>query len=95
MADTLRAANEVKVNVTEVTPPANDAERARVFATIKDEKITSGDVENSLLPMIFDVQEQVYKLRKDELELSINDTLLTQEADKAQDYYEALCSMLK
>lgn len=82
LADSLRAANEVKVNVTEVTPPKNDAERARVLATIKDEKITSGDVENSLLPMIFDVQEQVYKLRKDELELTINDTLLTQEADK-------------
>jgi protein-disulfide isomerase len=81
-ADALRAANEVKVNVTEVTPPANDAERARVLATIKDEKITSGDVESALLPMIFDVQEQVYKLRKDELELTINDTLLTQEADK-------------
>ncbi|HEU4930970.1 MAG TPA: thioredoxin domain-containing protein [Pyrinomonadaceae bacterium] len=81
-ADSLRAANEVKVNVTEITPPANNADRARVFATIKDEKITSGDVESSLLPLIFDVQEQVYKLRKDELELSINDTLLTQEAAK-------------
>lgn len=81
-ADTLRGASEVKVNVTEVTPPANDAERARVFATIKGEKITSGDIETSLLPLIFDVQEQVYKLRKDELELSINDTLLTQEAAK-------------
>jgi len=81
-ADSLRAASEVKVNVTEITPPANEAERARVFATIKGEKITSGDVEASILPLIFDVQEQVYKLRKDELELSINDTLLTQEAAK-------------
>lgn len=81
-ADSLRAASEVKVNVTEVTPPANDAERSRVLATIKDEKITSGDIETSLLPLIFDVQEQVYKLRKDELDLSINDTLLTQEAAK-------------
>ena len=81
-ADSLRTANAVKVNVTEITPPANDAERARVFATIKDEKITSGDVETSLLPLIFEVQEQVYKLRKDELELTINDTLLTQEAAK-------------
>jgi protein-disulfide isomerase len=81
-ADTLRAANDVKVNVTEITAPVNNADRARVFATIKDEKITSGDVENSLLPLIFDVQEQVFKLRKDELELSINDTLLTQEAAK-------------
>ncbi len=81
-ADTLRTANEVKVLVTEVTPPATEADRARVFATIKGEPITSADIENSLLPMVFEVQEQVYKLRKEELELSINDTLLTQEAEK-------------
>ena len=81
-ADSLRAANEVKVHVTQVTPPATQVERARVLATVKGENITSGDVENSLLPMIFDVQQQVYKLRHDELELSINDTLLTQEAAK-------------
>jgi len=81
-AATLRAASEVKVNVTEVTPPATEADRPRVLATIKDEQITSADVENSLLPMISGVQDQVYKLRKDELELTINDTLLTQEAQK-------------
>jgi len=81
-ADSLRAASEVKVLVTEVTPPATEAERGRVLATIKGEKITAADVEMSLLPLIFDVQEQVYKLRRDELELSINDTLLNQEAQK-------------
>jgi len=81
-AAALRAASEVKVNVREVTPPATAADRARVLATIKDESITSADVENSLLPMIADVQDQIYKLRKDELELTINDTLLTQEAQK-------------
>ncbi|HEU4869374.1 MAG TPA: thioredoxin domain-containing protein [Pyrinomonadaceae bacterium] len=83
-ADSLRAANEVKVLVTLVTPPATPADRALVLATIKGEKITSGDVEDSLLPLIFDVQQQVYKLRKDELELSINDALLVQEAQKRQ-----------
>ncbi len=83
-ADSLRASNDVKVLVTNVTPPAKPADRERVFATIKGEKITSGDVEDSLLPLIFDVQQQVYKLRKDELELSINDTLLVQEAQKRQ-----------
>lgn len=83
-ADSLRAANEVKVLVTQVTPPATPTDRARVLATIKGEKITSGDVEDSLLPLIFDVQQQVYKLRKDELELSINDALLVQEAQKRQ-----------
>jgi protein-disulfide isomerase len=34
--------------------------------------------------LIFDVQEQVYKIRKDELELTINDALLAQEAQKRQ-----------
>ena len=81
-AGTLRTASEVKVNVTEVTPPATAADRARVLAMIKDESITSADIENSLLPMISGVQDQVYKLRKDELDLTINDTLLTQEAQK-------------
>jgi hypothetical protein len=81
-ADTLRAANEVKINVSDVTAPATETDRARVLATIKDESITAADVETSLLPMISDVQDQVYKLRKDELELTINDTLLTQEAQK-------------
>src|SRR6185369_12986814 len=83
-ADSLRAANEVKVFVTEVTPSRTAADRARVVATIKGEKLTAADVEDSLVPLIFDVQEQVYKLRKDELELSINDTLLAQEAQKRQ-----------
>lgn len=78
----LRAAGEVKVHVTDVTPPANEAERARVFATINGEKITSGDVEDSLRALISEVQQQVYKLRKDELDLNINDLLLTQEAQK-------------
>ena len=81
-ADSLRTTNEVKVLVTEVTPSRTPADRARVVATIKGEKLTAGEVEDSLLPLIFDVQEQVYKLRKDELELSINDTLLDQEAQK-------------
>lgn len=89
-ADSLRAANEVKVLVTEVTPARTPADRERVLATIKGEKITAGDVEDSLLPLIFDVQEQVYKLRRDELELSINDTLLAQEAQKRQITINAL-----
>lgn len=81
-ADSLRAASEVKVLVSEVTPATTKAERARVVATIKGEPITSGDIEDALLPLIFDVQQQVHKLRNDELTLSINDMLLTQEAEK-------------
>lgn len=81
-ADGLRVDNKTKVHVTEVTPPRNESERARVVATVNGETITSGDVEDSLKPIIFDVQEKVYKLRKDELDLSVNDTLLVQEAQK-------------
>jgi protein-disulfide isomerase len=81
-ADVLRLASETRVQVTEVTPPRNDAERARVLATTNGETITSGDVEDSLKPLIFGIQEKVYKLRKDELDLSVNDTLLVQEAQK-------------
>lgn len=89
-ADALRAAYEVKLLVTEVKAPANQADRALVLATIKGEPITSGDVEKSLLPLIFDTQLQVYKVRKEELELSINDTLLAQEAQKRKVTISAL-----
>jgi protein-disulfide isomerase len=81
-ADGLRGSIATKVENTDTTPPKNEAERARVLATVNGERITSGDVEDSLKSMVFAVQEHVYKLRKDELDLSINDTLLVQEAQK-------------
>ena len=42
LADRLRAAADVKLLVENVTPPANEAERARVLATINGARITSG-----------------------------------------------------
>ncbi|HYV10600.1 MAG TPA: hypothetical protein VE980_06895, partial [Pyrinomonadaceae bacterium] len=81
-AEGLRAASNTVVKVTQSTPPRNESERAQILATINGENITAGDVEDSLLALIFDVQEQVYGLRKNELDLSINDALLTQEAQK-------------
>jgi protein-disulfide isomerase len=89
-ADELRQASETKVLIAQVTPPKNQAERARVVATIKGEPITSGELEDSLKPLIFDVQEKVYKLRKDELDLTINDILLTQEAQRRKITINAL-----
>lgn len=89
-ADGLREATETKVLVTEALPPANEAERARILATVNGEAITSGDIEDSLRALIFDVQEQVYKLRKDQLDLTINDTLLTEEAQKRKITINAL-----
>jgi len=81
-ADGLRAASNTTVKVAQATPPRNESDRAQVLATVNGESITAGDIEDSLQALIFDVQEQVYASRRNELDLSINDTLLTQEAQK-------------
>lgn len=80
LADSLRAAADIKIISKDVTPPATDADRARVFATVNGKKITSGDIEDSLKPLIYSVQEQVYQMRKQALDIKINDLLLEQEA---------------
>jgi protein-disulfide isomerase len=82
LAERLRAAAQVKVIAKPEAPPATSADRARVLAVVNDKQITLGDIENSLRPLIFNVQEQVYVLRKQDLELKVNDTLLSQEAQK-------------
>lgn len=81
-ADQLRQASETQVLITEITSSTKQADRARVLATVKGEPITLGELEDSLKPLIFNVQEEVYKLRKNELDLTINDILLTQEAQR-------------
>ncbi|HEX8150878.1 MAG TPA: thioredoxin domain-containing protein [Pyrinomonadaceae bacterium] len=81
-ADALRAAAQVKKNVEFATPPATPADRARVLATVNGRQITSADVEDSLLPFVAGVQEQVYLLRKGDVDMKINDILLNGEAQK-------------
>jgi len=81
-ADKLRATSVVKILAPAASPPANDAERARVLAVVNGEQLTSGQIEESLKPLIYSVQERVYQLRKNEVELRINDVLLEQEAQK-------------
>ncbi|HEX8355171.1 MAG TPA: thioredoxin domain-containing protein [Pyrinomonadaceae bacterium] len=81
-ADTLRAAAQVKKVVEAATPPANAADRARVLATVNGRNITSADVEDSILPLVASVQEQVYFIRKSDVDMKINDILLNQEAQK-------------
>lgn len=83
-AERLRATAELKVFVQEVTPPAQPADHQRLFATVNNQRITSADIENSLRPMIFSVQEEMYELRRRDLNRKINDVLLTQEAQKRQ-----------
>jgi len=81
-ADRLRAGAQVKQFVQTATPPATEADRARVFAIVNGKKITSGDVEDSLKAIVANIQEQIYELRKGELDAKINNMLLDQEAKK-------------
>jgi protein-disulfide isomerase len=82
LADRLRTTAQVKVLEKLPAPPASNADRARVLALVNNKQITVGDIETSLQPLIFSVQEQVYALRKQDLELKVNDTLLAQAAQK-------------
>ncbi|HKV41251.1 MAG TPA: thioredoxin domain-containing protein [Blastocatellia bacterium] len=81
-AESLRKASSVKVLVSDVIPPVTAADREKVLALVGGRKITSGDVENNLKAIVFDAQEKIYEVRKHELDLKINDILLTQEAAK-------------
>lgn len=81
-AERLRAAANVKMLVEFAAPPASAADRSKVLATVNAVSITSGDVEDNLRPLIFEVQKQVYELRKNDVDLKINDMLLIQEAQK-------------
>jgi protein-disulfide isomerase len=81
-ADTLRAAGQVRKVAETATPPATPADRARVLATVNGKNITSGDVEDGIMPLVATVQEQVYFLRKGDIDTKINDILLNAEAQK-------------
>ena len=89
-ANALRMAAQISVAEQQVTPPANEADLARVFANVNGVNITSLDIEQSLLPLIFEVQKQVYALRKQELDIKINDMLLEEEAKRLQTTATAL-----
>ncbi len=81
-ANALRAGAQIEVSTMPVTPPANEAELSRIFATINGVNITSRDIEQSLLPLIYQVQQQVYTLRKRNVDIRINDVLLEHEAKR-------------
>jgi protein-disulfide isomerase len=89
-ADRLRVSAKVEVLTDDVTPPATEADRARVFATVNGIRVTSGDVEDALKPMVFSIQEQIYDLRKKALDVKINDLLLDEAAKKKNVTSDAL-----
>jgi protein-disulfide isomerase len=90
LADRLRAAAQVKLNVAEATPPATAADRSRVFATADGTPITSAMVEDALKPLVYDTQKQIYQLRRQQLDVAVNDLLLKAEAQKRQTTPQAL-----
>lgn len=81
-ANALRLAAQVQVSDEFVTPPTSEEDLSRIFATVNGVNITSRDIEEGLLPLIGTVQQQVYDLRKKDLDLKINDLLLEQEAKR-------------
>ena len=81
-ANMLRARARISIADQQVTPPTSEAELERVFATVNDVNITSRDIEQSLLPLIASVQQQVYTLRKRDVDIRINDLLLQEEAKR-------------
>ena len=80
--NTLRVVSQIETSEVPVTPPTSEADLSRVYAIVNGVRITSADIEQSLLPLIFRVQQQVYALRKLDLDLRINDLLLEQESKR-------------
>jgi hypothetical protein len=78
----LRNTAVITVLVQDITPPANQQELDRVFAKVNSRNITSRDIEQSLAPLIYRVQQEVYEARKADLDLKINDMLLEAEAKR-------------
>jgi hypothetical protein len=79
-ADRLRAAAQVVINEKDAPRPGQPLVPTLVLATVNGAPITVGDIEDSLRPLIFSVQTELYKLRKQHVEVKINDVLLNREA---------------
>ncbi len=78
----LRVGAQINVSNTQVTPPSDESDLSRVYATVNGVNITSEDIEKGLLDLIFMTQQAVYELRKRDLDIRINDLLLDQEAKR-------------
>ena len=86
----LRATAQITLSGIAVSPPRSEADLARVFATVNGKNITSADIEDALKALVTSVQDQVYALRKNEMDQKINDILLVQEATKRATSTKAL-----
>jgi hypothetical protein len=79
-ADRLRAAAQVVINEKDAPKPGQPLVPTLVLATVNGAPITVGDIEDTLRPLIFGVQTELYKLRKQHVDVKINDVLLNREA---------------
>lgn len=78
----LRSTAVIKLFVPMATAPANEEELDRVLAIVNQHRITSRDIEQALQPLIYRVQQHVYTIRKEDLEMKVNDLLLEAEAKR-------------
>ncbi|HEV7906096.1 MAG TPA: hypothetical protein VGO96_19805, partial [Pyrinomonadaceae bacterium] len=79
-ADRLRAAAQVVINEKDAPKPGQPLVPTLVLATVNGAPITVGDIEETLRPLIFGVQTELYKLRKQVVDVKVNDLLLNREA---------------
>jgi hypothetical protein len=79
-ADRLRAAAQVVINEKDAPKPGQPLVPTLVLATVNGAPITVGDIEDTLRPLIFSVQTELYKLRKQVVDVKVNDLLLNREA---------------
>jgi protein-disulfide isomerase len=81
LSDRLRASGKVVISEQQNTASPGPADApSRILATVSGEAITAGGIDETLRPFIFNVQTQLYKLRKQQLDAKINDLLLEREA---------------
>jgi protein-disulfide isomerase len=90
LAGELRAATPVKILGSSVTPPANPSNPERVLATVNGIPVRSATVEKSLSGTIFTIEQEIYRLRQEALNRTINALLFEQEAARRKVTLEAL-----
>lgn len=86
----LRLAAEIQVHEYSPAAPASEADRAKVLATVNGTKVTSGELEESLRSLLYELRRQVYEVERDALENRIDDVLVEQEARRRGTTAEAL-----
>ncbi|GAB63812.1 putative DSBA oxidoreductase [Candidatus Jettenia caeni] len=82
LAELLRSKAQIQTVVDYLTLADVTTEPDRVLAVVNGEKITLRDIDKKLQPEIFKVQEQIYELQKQTVDLMINDLLFQQEAQR-------------